>query len=223
MRAEAPAGSDVIARICRAIRRRILSGAYPPGAHLGAAELAAEFGVSRTPAREALLVLGSEGFVEVIPNRGAHVRSWSQADVDEVFELRALLEPHAAWRAATRVTAAEIDRLEALCAEMERAASGRAADDGDLLAARNDEFHRLIAAISGGRRLERFIDATYQLALQVWTFGAFTEQDMARSMTHHRDLVAAFRAGDAALAKSVMETHILIARRRYAERAGRDG
>lgn len=217
----AAGGSDVIARICRAIRRRILSGAYPPGAHLGAAELAAEFGVSRTPAREALLVLGSEGFVEVIPNRGAHVRSWSEADVEEVFELRALLEPHAAFRAALRAAPADIARLEALCAAMEAAAAGPTADDRDRLAALNDEFHRLIAALAGGARLERFVNATYQLALQVWTFGAFGERDMARSMAHHRDLVDAFRAGDAALAKSIMEAHILIARRRYAEGAGR--
>lgn len=213
-------GSDVIARIHRAIRQRILAGELPPGTHLAAAEIAGDFQVSRTPAREALLLLASEGFVEVIPNRGAHVRSWSHDDVEEVFELRALLEPLAARRAALRATEADIAELEALADGMEAASGSRTAEDRDRLALLNDRFHRRIAAMSAGPRLERFINATYELVLQARTFGSFSDEDMARSMMHHRDLIAAFRAGDEALAHSVMESHILMARRRYADRVG---
>lgn len=211
-------GSDVIARIHRAIRQRILAGDLPPGTHLAAAEIAGDFGVSRTPAREALLLLASQGFVDVIPNRGAYVRSWSREDIEEVFELRALLEPHAAWRAASRASADDVAELEALADEMETASRSRSASERDRLAVLNDRFHRRIASIAGGPRLERFIIDTYELVLQAWTFGTFSDEDMARSMMHHRDLISAFRTGDAALAHSVMESHILTARRRYVDR-----
>lgn len=212
-------GSDVIAHIHRTIRQKILSGEYPSGKHLAAAELANEFDVSRTPAREALLLLASEGFVEVIPNRGAYVRSWSQDDIEEVFELRALLEPHAAFRAAERATEADLEELERLADEMEATSTSRRPEDRDRLAQLNDRFHRRIAKMAAGPRLERFINATYELVLQARTFGTFSEEDMARSMMHHRDLIEAFRSHDADLAKAIMETHILTARRRYAERS----
>ncbi|WP_088624705.1 GntR family transcriptional regulator [Oceanicola sp. 22II-s10i] len=211
-------GSDVIARIHRAIRQRILSGDLPPGTHLAAAEIAGEFRVSRTPAREALLLLASQGFVDVIPNRGAYVRNWSREDIEEVFDLRALLEPHAAARAASRASAQDVAELEALASEMETASRSRSASDRDRLAVLNDRFHRRIASIAGGPRLERFINDTYELVLQAWTFGTFSDEDMARSMMHHRDLISAFRTGDAALAHAVMESHILNARRRYVDR-----
>lgn len=212
-------GSDVIARIHREIRQRILTGDLPSGTHLAAAEIANEFRVSRTPAREALLLLASQGFIDVIPNRGAYVRSWSREDIEEVFELRALLEPQAAWRAASRASAEDVAELEGLAEEMEEASRSRSASDRDRLAVLNDLFHRRIANIAGGPRLERFINDTYELVLQAWTYGSFSDEDMARSMMHHRDLISAFRTGDAPLARSVMEGHILTARRRYIDRS----
>ncbi|QIE56684.1 GntR family transcriptional regulator [Pikeienuella piscinae] len=217
MKAVDAPGSDAIAQVHQSIRQRIMTGDLPSGTHLAAAEIAAEFRVSRTPAREALLLLAGEGFVEVIPNRGAYVRNWSREDIEEVFELRALLEPHAAWRAASRATAEDIAELEKLADEMEEASRSRAAADRDRLAFLNDRFHRQIVSMAGGVRLERFINATYELVLQAWTFGSFSERDMVRSMMHHRDLIAAFRTGDAALARSVMKNHILTARRRYVD------
>jgi DNA-binding GntR family transcriptional regulator len=101
---------------------------------------------------------------------------------------------------------------------METASRSRSASDRDRLAVLNDRFHRRIASIAGGPRLERFINDTYELVLQAWTFGTFSDEDMARSMMHHRDLISAFRTGDAALAHAVMESHILNARRRYVDR-----
>lgn len=210
-----PRGSETIRQMHEAIRQRILSGAYEAGRHITAADLAGEFGVSRTPAREALLMLAQEGFVEVFPNRGAYVRSWSEEDIEEVFQLRILLEPHAAWRAAQVATDEDIEVLDRLAREMEVAAKG----DRDKLPGLNDQFHRRITAISGGARLERFIDATYELVLQAQTYGRFDEQDMARSMMHHRDLVSAFRHRDAELARSTMKNHILNARLRYMRRS----
>jgi DNA-binding GntR family transcriptional regulator len=86
-------------RAYSALRGGILDGRYGSGARLGEIEVADELGLSRTPVREALRRLGSEGLVEVQPRRGARVRAWSTQDLEETYELRALLEGLAARRA----------------------------------------------------------------------------------------------------------------------------
>ena len=83
-----------------AVRSGIIEGRYAPSARITEQEVAAAAGVSRTPAREALRRLHAEGLVTFTPNVGAVVAHWSQADADEIFDLRALLESHAAARAA---------------------------------------------------------------------------------------------------------------------------
>ncbi len=85
-----------------AVRERILRGIYPPALRITEQEIADSTGVSRTPVREALRRLQAEGLVTVIANQGALVTEWSPHDTDDVFELRALLEPYGAARAATR-------------------------------------------------------------------------------------------------------------------------
>src|SRR2546426_12550534 len=86
------------------IREAIVDGRLAPGQRLKEEELARELGISRTPVREALLVLQSEGLVAAEPNRGATVRAHDAADLDDLHQLRALLEGYAARRAATRIT-----------------------------------------------------------------------------------------------------------------------
>src|SRR3712207_4280762 len=88
-----------------AIRERIITGDYAPSARITEQEISDTAGVSRTPAREALRRLQAEGFVRVVPNQGAIVTDWTEADIEEIFELRAMLEPYGAYRAAARITA----------------------------------------------------------------------------------------------------------------------
>src|SRR5713226_2530768 len=83
-----------------AVRQMILSGEAEAGSRLGEAELAETLGLSRTPVREALQRLGADGLVDVLPHRGARVARWTRDDLAEIFELRSLLEPYAAARAA---------------------------------------------------------------------------------------------------------------------------
>ena len=96
------------------VKERILSGEYPPAMRITEQEIADASGVSRTPVREALQRLQSEGLVRVAANQGAVVVDWNDDDATDVFELRALLEPYGAARAATRIDAAGIQRLRAL-------------------------------------------------------------------------------------------------------------
>src|SRR5215468_1688413 len=93
------------------VRQAIAEGRLEPGQRLKEEELARVFGISRTPIREALLVLQAEGLVVTAANRGASVRSYEADDLDEMYRLRALLEGHAAHRAAASITPKQIEVL----------------------------------------------------------------------------------------------------------------
>src|SRR5258705_488825 len=101
-------------RVSEELREAILSGEFGPGQRLRTASLATRFGSSRTPVREALVQLEGEGLVDIEPRRGALVRPFASADLIDLYEIRVLLEPAAAARAALRVNAEQLDRLAAL-------------------------------------------------------------------------------------------------------------
>ena len=95
------------------LRRRITNGDYPEGFQLKQDALAEDFGMSRIPIREALVQLESEGFVRILPHRGAQVSELSPAEIRELFELRALLEPRLLRLSGPRLTAEDYRALDA--------------------------------------------------------------------------------------------------------------
>ncbi|MCP3800491.1 GntR family transcriptional regulator [Allokutzneria sp. A3M-2-11 16] len=198
------------------VRTAILDGSYPPGERLGEVELAEALGISRTPIREALRRLEVEGLVEVLPHRGARVASWSREDLDEIYELRILLESFAAARAASRISDGELGRMDELREEMDRAVHS---GDVERIAACNAEFHGIIRRAASSTRLVTMLNAVIQLPLVLQTFHRYTHEDLQRSVAHHGELVHAFRARDPAWAESVMRSHVLAARRVLAGRS----
>ena len=102
------------------VRSGIIAGRYLAGARLTEQEIATTVGVSRTPVREALRRLDAEGLVEFTPNLGAVVTTWSDADSDEVFDLRAMLESYSARRATLRASADQVGALRRLAEEQYR-------------------------------------------------------------------------------------------------------
>src|SRR5690349_20497608 len=104
-----------------AIRGRIVDGAVAPGQWLRESSVADSLGLSRTPVREALRMLATEGVIEMVPNRGARVVSWTTADIDEVYRLRALLEGHGAALAARAATPEQLAHIQRLGETYERA------------------------------------------------------------------------------------------------------
>lgn len=104
-------GHALVDDIAARIRERIMSGDIPIGAQLRQAELANDFGVSRTPVREALRQLQTGGLIDVVPNRGAVVRVPAPWEVRQAYEVRAELEALAAARAVTRISRGEIEKL----------------------------------------------------------------------------------------------------------------
>lgn len=197
-------------RVYAHIRDAIVDGRYAPGARLGEVEIAELTRTSRTPVREALRQLEMEGLVEVLPHRGARVYTWTADDLEEIYDLRMTLEAMAAERATGRIRSAALDRMDELCVLMESATADN--PDLDRLAALNDEFHAIVRSAAASARLVSMLGAVIALPLVMRTFHRYTPTDLARSHAHHRDLVAALRAGDPVWAGSVMRAHVRAAK-----------
>lgn len=198
-------------RAYEAIRQGIASGEYASGDRLREEDLSSAFGVSRTPVREALRRLGAEGFVEFLANRGAHVASWPDDQLEEIFDLRALLEGYAASRAAVRMDADQVVKLSELATGMDELVHRRQ-PDLEAIATLNNEFHQLMLVASRGPQLEFLAGAIVHIPLVHRTFSRYSRSDLARSAAQHLELVEACRAGDGAWAEAVMRSHILSAR-----------
>lgn len=194
------------------LRTAILDGTYAPGERLAETELADASATSRTPVREALRRLEVEGLVEVLPHRGARVTEWSREDLEEIYDLRKMLEAFAARRAASRITAAEVSRMDDLCGQMEEVARPGRRQDLDRLAELNSEFHGIVRQAAQSARLVTMLSTVVQLPLVLSTFRRYSAADIVRSCAHHRELVDALRAGDGEWAQAVMSSHVLAAK-----------
>lgn len=190
------------------IRSRIVSGEYPPGTHLKEELVAKDTGVSRTPVREALRRLHADHLVEFIANRGAYVASWDLDHIDDLFMLRALLEGYAANRAASRITAEQIDILETAVAEIDRVLPLHSAADRAAFIDANQRFHSTILAAANSDRLAKMISSLVEMPMLFRTLDTYDTDDLERSNHHHREIVDALKARDALWAQKVMETHL---------------
>ena len=124
----------------------IVGGELPPGQHIIETDLARQLGVSRQPVREALHRMETEGWVDLRPSQGAFVHVPTRSEVDELLDVRALLEAETARLAARAATGAQLARLREICAEGQEAAGQ---DDLGRAAAANDSFHAEIALAAG--------------------------------------------------------------------------
>lgn len=193
------------------IRDGILSGELARGQRLREEELALRAGVSRTPVREALRRLDAEGLVDFTPNRGARVTAWSEQELDDLYDARALLESHCARLAAGRITVDELAGLADLAAQMHRL-TRKGPDAADELTALNGRFHRAIAKASRNAQLEAMVRGVMDVPLVYRTFQRYTPQRLQASSFQHNELVEALRAEDADWAEALMRAHILAAR-----------
>jgi DNA-binding GntR family transcriptional regulator len=191
------------------IRRAIVDGRLEPGRRLKEEELARELGISRTPVREALLVLQTEGLIESAPNRGATVRAHEPSDLDDLYQLRALLEGFAARLAAARIRESEVGELRASC---ERFVALRAEDDVVKLVRENVRFHDVILAAARSKRLAQMVRSVIQLPLVYRSYVWYSPEQKLISEHYHRQLTVALAAGDAERAELVMKEHVLEAR-----------
>jgi DNA-binding GntR family transcriptional regulator len=190
------------------LRRRIMAGHYAPGLQMKEEALAAEMAVSRTPIRTALRRLVEEGLLLNHANRGAFVADWTQRDIDEVFDLRCMLEPFAAGLAAERASHKQVAELAAINAQMAELCRQGCADHLAELQALNNSFHQLILVAAQSPRLSVAARALIDWPLIVGSFYVFSAADIERSIAYHDDLVIAIGEGDGRLARRVMESHL---------------
>jgi DNA-binding GntR family transcriptional regulator len=187
------------------IRNAIVEGRLEPGRRLKEEELARELGISRTPIREALLMLQAEDLVVATPNRGAMVRAHDAAELEDLYDLRALLEGHAARRAAERISEPEIGFLRAGCDRF----AAVAADDVNGLVRENLLFHNAILDAAGSARLASMVRKVIKLPLVYNSYRWYSPEQMRISVRYHRRIVEAFALGDADLAEQSMREHVL--------------
>ena len=195
-----------------AVRSGIIAGRYLAGARLTEQEIATTVGVSRTPVREALRRLDAEGLVEFTPNLGAIVTVWSEADSDEVFDLRAMLESYSARRATERATPQQIAELRELAETQHRESVERGSGHLERIADLNSRFHRRLQEAAASARLSRALAALIEAPLMMRTFQMYTPEDLERSALHHLEIVRALEARDPEWAASVMLSHVHAAR-----------
>jgi DNA-binding GntR family transcriptional regulator len=191
------------------IREKIVYGELKPGAILTEAGLADEYGVSKAPVREALVLLGHEGLVEPMPRVGHVVASFTVQDVLETFHLRSVLEAEAASLAAERITREGIVALLKI-AEEESALAKEAREGGfderaldERAYGLNIEFHHLIARASGNHRLA---DLIKQLVEDMQRMLAFDPRLV--TPRQHMEIVEALKQGDRARAEEAMKRHM---------------
>lgn len=200
-------------RVYRELETGIMARRLAPGSALVEETIAKQLGVSRIPVREALRMLERDGWVVTRPRVGATVRTVSSAEATELFEIRGLLEAHAARRAAQRATAREVESLRRLIADEQQAYDQ---GDRDAIVTLNDHFHDEIARMSGNHTLR---ELTLRVSKQVaWLVASFAGTPSAPPLDDHRVLVDAIEAGDVERAASLARDHVNSAQRAYAAR-----
>lgn len=207
-------------RALQELRELILGGALTPGARLGEVELAERLGVSRTPVREALSRLAAEGLVEVSPNRGARVATWTVAELEGVFDLRITLEPQLTAFGVPNAVPADIEELHDLAHRMVEVGSPGPRQDLDALVPLNRAFHDRLVALAGHPTLATALAAAIHPPIVRRNFSAYDAESLRRSLAHHVEIVAAMRAGDPGWARAVMTAHISNARAVMVRAAG---
>lgn len=191
-----------------ALRRRLADGTYPPGSHLREEDLAAQLGVSRTPVREALRRLDAEGWLRVVPNQGAFAAEWSDADIEEVYDLRAVLESHAAEHAANAADRRLVAVMEAACEQAESALPADSQAAVEAISDANVRFHRALWEMSGQARCSAILSSLAVPPMALRNFRNFDAAGLRRSLDQHREMIAAIVVGDAAWASAVMRAHV---------------
>ena len=226
LRDASESGQTATERAYQEVRQRILDGRLPAGRRLKELDLARELGISRTPVRDALTRLNVEGLLDFRPNLGATVSVWSEAQIEQMFRIRAMLEPFAAEIAAGEIADEEIAELRSLCGVMEEAARRETSADLIKLAAANARFHRIIIDATRSEHLAKLIAMAMDAPLTLRIFGRYTLEEIQRSMRHHREVVDALSHHDPAWAGSSMRTHILSGigpARKASQRDGKGG
>jgi len=194
--------------VAEVIRDGILEGRLRPGDRLKEDMIAKELEVSRTPVREAIAMLQAEGLLDAQQHRGAQVRSYTPGELEEIYDLRSILEGYAARRAATRITARELARLAASVERMEKLEP----KDLEHLVQQNGIFHDTILQAADSQRLLTMVSQTRALPLIYQSYAWYTAAQLSLSLEYHRRVLSALERRDAEQAEYDMRHHLFNAK-----------
>lgn len=188
--------------VAERLRAQIFARTLEPGAWIDEMKLAGEYGISRTPLREALKVLAAEGLVAMKPRRGAYVAEMSRDDVAQVYHLLALLEADAAGEAARQASKAQLERLQALHDKLEKQLRQRSA-----FFAANEAFHLALLEAAGNRWRTQIVTDLRKVMKLNRHHSLFRQGRIAESLDEHRALMAAIAARRSSEATRLMRRH----------------
>jgi DNA-binding GntR family transcriptional regulator len=188
--------------VAERLRQQIFSRRLDPGSWIDEQRLAAEFGISRTPLREALKVLAVEGLVTMKLRRGAYVTETSAADVAQVYHLLALIESDAAAAVAARATPAQLAELQAIHGQLESQVRQR-----EAFFATNEQFHLAVLRIAGNRWAQQIAADLRKVMKLNRQLSLFKQGRLDDSLAEHRAVMAAIAASDAESARRLMCAH----------------
>jgi DNA-binding GntR family transcriptional regulator len=188
--------------VAERLRAQIFARELEPGAWIDESKLALEFGISRTPLREALKVLAAEGLVAMKPRRGAYVAEMSRDDVAQIYHLLALLESDAAGEVARRASDEQLQRLAALHERLEKQVRQR-----DAFFATNEQFHLTLLEIAGNRWRSQVVADLRKVMKLNRHHSLFKQGRLADSLAEHRLLMDALMKRNAARATALMRQH----------------
>jgi DNA-binding GntR family transcriptional regulator len=188
--------------VAERLRQRIFDRELEPGSWIDEQRLAAEWGISRTPMREALKVLAVEGLVTMKLRRGAYVTEMSRQDVSQVYHLLAVLESDAAAEVAKHGADEQIAELRALHDKLEKQFKQR-----EAFFVTNERFHMRLLEIAGNRWRTQIVQDLRKVMKLNRHHSLFKSGRLAESLAEHRAVMAALEARDAAKARRLMHAH----------------
>ena len=192
--------------VAELLRQRIFNRELEPGSWIDELKLADEYGISRTPLREALKVLAAEGLVTMKVRRGAYVTEVSDKDLADVYHLLSLLESDAAGVVAERASDAELAELEALHTELETAAAPGHVNRQNFFAI-NERFHMRLLAIADNRWRDQMV-ADLRKVMKLNRHNSLLKSGrIAESLKEHRAIMAALKGRNPAVAMARMQQH----------------
>jgi DNA-binding GntR family transcriptional regulator len=192
-------------QVATSLRAAMVAGEMVPGVTYSAPALAERFGISATPVREAMLDLIKEGMVVAVPNKGFRIVEMSDADLDEMTELRQLLEIPTVGRLAETITPEQLAELQVIADRISAAAG-----DGDIVAyiEADRQFHLGLLSLAGNARLVDLID---QLRMHTRLYGLeelAAKGDLGVSADEHAELLASLASRDRGAAEAIMSKHL---------------
>ncbi|WP_284614918.1 GntR family transcriptional regulator [Aquabacterium humicola] len=188
--------------VAERLRQQIFARELEPGSWIDEQKIAADYGISRTPLREALKVLAVEGLVTMKVRRGAYVTEMSADDVTQIYHLLGLLEADAAAVVAREGGGEQIKRLRTLHDKLEKHTRQR-----DVFFAANEQFHLALLEMSGNRWLQHTVQDLRKMMKLNRHHSLFRQGRIAESLDEHRALMEAIEARDPVAAERLMRQH----------------